>query len=61
MPTISKIIQKPISDEWGAEGDSISVIRTENFSNEGKIDFANVATDGIFPKNLNLPITKPKQ
>jgi hypothetical protein len=46
MPNLYKIIEKPISGEWGAEG---------------KIDFSNVATVGIFPKNLNLPITKPKQ
>jgi hypothetical protein len=31
MPTLSNIIQKPISGEWGAEGDSINGIRTTNF------------------------------
>jgi hypothetical protein len=46
MPPLSKIIEKPISDEWGAEG---------------KIDFSNVATVGIFPKNLNLHIIKREQ
>ncbi len=39
MKNLSKIIQKPISVEWGVEGNSISVIRTINFTNEGKIDF----------------------
>jgi type I restriction enzyme, S subunit len=42
MTTLSKIIENPISGEWGDEGDSISVIRTTNFTNEGKIDFSNV-------------------
>jgi type I restriction enzyme, S subunit len=61
MTNLTKIIEKPISGERTVEGDSISVIRTTNFTNEGKIDFANEATDGIFPKNINLPITKPRQ
>jgi hypothetical protein len=39
MPNLSKIIQKPISVEWGVEGDSTSVIRTTNLTNEGIIDF----------------------
>jgi type I restriction enzyme S subunit len=39
MTNQPKITQKPISGEWGVEGDSTSVIRTTNFTNEGKIDF----------------------
>jgi type I restriction enzyme S subunit len=44
MTNLSKIIEKPISGEWGVEGDSISVIRSTNFTNKGKIDFSNVIT-----------------
>jgi type I restriction enzyme, S subunit len=52
MPNLSKIIEKPISGEWGVEGDSISVIRTTNFTNEGKIDFSNVVKRNIDRKKI---------
>jgi type I restriction enzyme, S subunit len=61
MTTLSNIIQNPISGERTVEGDSINVIRTANFTNEGKIDFANVVTVFIFPKNINLHIIKREQ
>ncbi len=39
MIAINKIIEKPISGEWGEEGDSINIIRTTNLTNEGKMIF----------------------
>jgi hypothetical protein len=33
MPTLHKIIEKPISGEWGDEGDAVNVIRTTGFAN----------------------------
>jgi hypothetical protein len=44
MPNLPNIIQNPISGEWGNEVDSVSVIRTRNFINKGKIDFSNAIT-----------------
>lgn len=32
MIAINKIIEKPISGEWGDECDAVNVIRTTNFS-----------------------------
>jgi type I restriction enzyme, S subunit len=61
MPPLSNIIQKPISGECSVEGDSVIIIRTTNFTNEGKIDFSNVATVGIFSKKLNSHIIKREQ
>jgi len=65
MPNLSKIIQKPISGEWGIEGERISVIRTTNFTNEGIIDLSNVATDGLIqpipPVNETVLIIPPEK
>jgi len=33
MIAINTIIQKPISSEWGDEGDAVNVIRTTSFAN----------------------------
>lgn len=39
---LKDIIEKPISGEWGDHGGTIPIIRTTNFTNNGKLDLQNV-------------------
>lgn len=39
---LSELIAKPISGEWGQEGDKIPVIRSTNFTMDGILDLSNV-------------------
>jgi type I restriction enzyme S subunit len=50
---LSHVIEKPISGEWGEEGDTVAVIRTTNFTNEGRIDFSNVVHRDIDRKKID--------
>jgi type I restriction enzyme S subunit len=47
-----KLIDKPISGEWGTEGGSIKVIRTANFTNHGVINFSKVVNRDIADKKV---------
>ena len=50
------IIEKPVSGEWGEDcldNEGIPVIRTTNFTNEGKLDFKQVVFRNIKKKDLN--------
>ncbi|CAL2086997.1 Restriction endonuclease subunit S [Tenacibaculum sp. 190524A02b] len=42
LVSIKSIIEKPITGEWGTEGNGVNVIRTTNFTNEGKLNLENV-------------------
>lgn len=44
---LKNIIEKPITGEWGTEGDLVNVLRTTNFRNDGTLDFENVVTRDI--------------
>jgi type I restriction enzyme S subunit len=48
MVILKDIIQKPITGEWGNEGDKVKVIRTTNFTNAGHINL-----DKIVSRNIN--------
>lgn len=47
-----ELIEKPISGEWGNDGNSIPVIRTTNFSNEGKLNLKEVVLRDIDLKKI---------
>jgi type I restriction enzyme S subunit len=51
---LKKLVEKPISGEWGDEdtlGDGINIIRTTNFSKSGIIDYSNLTRRLIQKKN----------
>jgi type I restriction enzyme S subunit len=48
---LSEVIEKPLSGEWGEEGDDIFVLRTTNFSNDGTLDLTSVV-------KRNIPLAK---
>ncbi len=44
---LKDIIDKPITREWGSEGDCVNILRTTNFRNDGTLDFENVVKRDI--------------
>ena len=50
---LKDIVQKPITGEWGSEGNKVKVLRTTNFTNESKIDFSNVVLRNIEKKKVD--------
>ena len=60
MTKLVEITGKSISGEWGDDdliGDGVPVLRTANFTNEGKIDYTNVITRQ-FKKNIDKKLLK---
>lgn len=55
---IEQLIEEPISGEWGSEGDTIKVVRTTNFCNDGRIDFSNVVSREIEGEKIKRKILK---
>lgn len=49
---VSEIIYEPISGEWGDEGENIKVIRTTNFTNEGKLKLDEVVLRNVDQKKI---------
>jgi type I restriction enzyme S subunit len=49
---ISNVIEKPISGEWGNDGGNIKVLRSTNFTNEGRLNLKEVVTRDIDPKKV---------
>jgi type I restriction enzyme S subunit len=47
-----ELIEKPISGEWGSDGSSIPVIRTTNFSNEGRLNLKDIVLRNIDSKKV---------
>jgi type I restriction enzyme, S subunit len=47
-----KVISKRIPGEWGDAEGNVKVLRTANFTNDGKINFSNVVSRKIDNKNL---------
>jgi type I restriction enzyme S subunit len=52
MAFLKDIIEKPLTGEWGTDGDEINVLRTTNFTNSGVIDFSNVVKRSISEKKV---------
>lgn len=44
---LQSLVEKPLSGEWGNGSGETKVIRTANFSNQGRIDFTNIVTRNI--------------
>lgn len=45
--SLNKVIEKPITGEWGSEGNNVKVLRTTNFTNEGRLNLNTVVTRNI--------------
>lgn len=56
---LKNIIEKPISGEWGIDGNKIKVLRTTNFTNVGRINLSNVVLRDIDPKKVEAKKLKP--
>lgn len=56
---LKKLIEKPISGEWGEEGDVVSVIRTTNFNNDGTLNLSDVVRRNIIEKKVIEKSLKP--
>lgn len=50
MVVVNELIGKPISGEWGSDGEGIQVLRSTNFRNDGVINFENVVTRNVSTK-----------
>lgn len=49
---IKTLIEKPITGEWGKEGNNVKIIRTTNFTNEGKLNLTKVVTREVNEKKI---------
>ena len=49
---LHKLIEKPISGEWGSDGDQISIIRSTNFTNEGRLNLKEIVKRDIDTKKV---------
>lgn len=49
---LKEVFQKPITGEWGSEGDKVKVLRTTNFTNSGVLDLTNVVLRDISDKKI---------
>ena len=50
---LKDIVEKPITGEWGTEGNLVNVLRTTNFTNEGYIDYTKVVKRDIEQKKID--------
>nr|WP_322626056.1 restriction endonuclease subunit S [uncultured Flavobacterium sp.] len=48
------LLEKTISGEWGVEGNDVPVLRSTNFTNEGKLDFSNVVNRSVDSKKVSV-------
>lgn len=53
MAFLKDIILKPITGEWGDEGDEVKVLRTTNFTNSGVLNISNVVSRNISQKKVD--------
>ena len=49
---LENLVEKPISGEWGSAEGNVNVIRTANFTNNGKINFSKVVGRDIAEKKV---------
>ncbi|WP_274475390.1 restriction endonuclease subunit S [Mangrovimonas aestuarii] len=52
MTFLKDIIEKPITGEWGDEGEDVKVLRTTNFTNLGVLDLSEVVKRNISSKKV---------
>ena len=55
---LKDIIEKPITGEWGSEGDLVKVLRTTNFRNDGTLDFGKVVKRDIPKTKIEKKLLK---
>ncbi|MCU4177314.1 restriction endonuclease subunit S [Carboxylicivirga sp. N1Y90] len=55
---LQELIEKPITGEWGSEGEVINVLRTTNFNNDGTLSFDNVVKRDIAQKKVEAKTLK---
>ncbi|MGB3343089.1 MAG: restriction endonuclease subunit S [Aequorivita sp.] len=53
MTFLKDIILKPITGEWGTDGEIVKVLRTTNFTNAGVIDFSKITYRDISRKKID--------
>lgn len=49
---LSDIIEEQISGEWGEDGDGVAVLRSTNFTNDGRLNLDNVVQRSIDKKKV---------
>lgn len=49
---LANIIEEQISGEWGEDGDGVAVLRSTNFTNEGRLNLDNVVQRSIDKKKV---------
>ncbi|MGI4751049.1 MAG: hypothetical protein ACRYFB_10460 [Janthinobacterium lividum] len=59
IESLTTLIDKPLSGEWGNDGGEINVLRTTNFRNDGTLDFSNVVKRDIPAKKVEQKALKP--
>ena len=57
--SLKEVVLKPITGEWGTEGDNVQILRTTNFTNEGRVNYLkvverNVDSNKIEKKKLKI-------
>ncbi|MDC0339349.1 restriction endonuclease subunit S [Flavobacteriales bacterium] len=52
IKSLKELIQKPITGEWGQEGSTVKILRTTNFTNEGRLDYSKVVFRDVEPKKI---------
>jgi len=53
MAFLKDIIEKPITGEWGTDGDSVSILRTTNFTNSGVLNLMNVVKRNVSKRKVD--------
>lgn len=56
---LNSLIEKPISGEWGDEGDSVKVLRSTNFTNDGFLNLSDVVTRNVTVKKIEQKQLRP--
>lgn len=52
MAYLKDIIERPITGEWGTDGDKVHVLRTTNFTNSGVLDLSSVVKRNISERKV---------
>ncbi len=57
--SLKEVVLKPITGEWGNEGNNVQILRTTNFTNEGRVNYLkvverNVDSNKIEKKKLKI-------
>ena len=59
IESLTALIDKPLSGEWGNDIGEINILRTTNFRNDGTLDFSNVVKRDIPAKKVEQKALKP--